>query len=71
MDRAKRMELIQEKQNELNLQEQKLWFFDNEDAIDLQIEEKEQLVQKPVGTKSTSKKDDEDYIPPEIQPKKK
>lgn len=65
------MQLIQEKQNELNEQEQKLWFFENEDAIDLQIEEKEQLVEKPTGKKSTSQKSDEDYIPPEILPQKK
>lgn len=65
------MQLIQEKQKELNDQEQKLWFFDNEDAIDLQIQEKEQLVEKPTGKKSTSKKDDEDYIPPEILPQRK
>lgn len=71
LDRAKRMELIQEKQKELNRQEQKLWFFENEDAIDLQIEEKEHLVQKNFVKKSTSKTVDEDYIPPEIQPQKK
>lgn len=65
------MQLIQEKQKELNEQEQKLWFFENEDAIDLQIEEKEQLVEKPTGKKSTSKKADDDYIPPEILPQKK
>lgn len=65
------MQLIQEKQKELNDQEQKLWFFDNEDAIDLQIQEKEQLVEKPMGKKSTSKKADEDYIPPEILPQRK
>lgn len=65
------MQLIQEKQKELNEQEQKLWFFENEDAIDLQIEEKEELVEKPTDKKSTSKKADEDYIPPEIRPQKK
>ncbi|KAF9801846.1 hypothetical protein SFRURICE_009699 [Spodoptera frugiperda] len=71
LDRARRIQLIQQKQNEMQEQEQKLWFFENEDKIDLEIEEKEKLVDKTVTKKKASKTTDEDYIPPEILPKRK
>lgn len=71
LDRAKRMQLIQEKQKDLKEQEQQLWFFENEEAIDLEIEEKEKLEEKSPEKKSVAKKSDENYIPPEILPKRK
>lgn len=71
LDRAKRMQLIQEKQKSLQEEEQKLWFFENEEAIELQIEEKEKLVETPVGKKTAAKKVDENYIPPEIMRRRK
>ncbi|KAJ8724975.1 hypothetical protein PYW07_015933 [Mythimna separata] len=71
LDRARRIQLIQQKQNEMKDQEQKLWFFENEDQIDLQIEEKEKLVDKTVLKKTATKTSDENYIPPEIRPKRK
>lgn len=71
LDRARRIQLIQQKQSEMQEQEQKLWFFENEDKIDLEIEEKEKLVDKTVTKKKASKSTDEDYIPPEILPKRK
>ena len=52
-------------------QEQKLWFFEKEDEVDLQIEEKEKLVDKSVSKKAAAKTSDENYIPPEIRPKRK
>ncbi|KAI5641993.1 mitochondrial 28S ribosomal protein s27 domain-containing protein [Phthorimaea operculella] len=70
LDRAKRMQLIQERQDQMKQEEQRLWFFENEEAIDLQIEEKEKLVEAPTGKKATAKTDEE-YIPPEILPKRK
>ncbi|KAJ2950685.1 hypothetical protein O0L34_g8945 [Tuta absoluta] len=70
LDRAKRMQLIQERQDQMKQEEQRLWFFENEEAIDLQIEEKEKLVEAPTGKKATAKSDEE-YIPPEILPKRK
>lgn len=64
------MEIIQEQQKELMEEEQKLWFFDNEEKIDLQIEEKEKLlITSATKQKSTIKLSDENYIPPEIVPK--
>lgn len=70
LDRAKRMKIIEQKQKELQEEEQKLWFFENEENIDLQIEEKEQL-EDTTTKKSSQEKTDDDYIPPEILPKKK
>ncbi|CAH2091907.1 unnamed protein product [Euphydryas editha] len=71
LDRTKRMKYIEQKQKELQVEEQKLWFFENEEDIDLQIEEKEQLEDNTKSKKSTQQKSDEDYVPPEILPKKK
>lgn len=71
LDRAKRTQLLEEKQKKMKDEEQKLWFFENEEKIDLQIEEKEKLVDKTVVTKKTLKDTDENYIPPEILPKRK
>ncbi|XP_022829092.1 28S ribosomal protein S27, mitochondrial, partial [Spodoptera litura] len=64
LDRVRRIQLIQQKQSEMAEQEQKLWFFENEDKIDLEIEEKEKLVDKTVTKKKASKTTDENYIPP-------
>lgn len=51
------------------MEEQKLWFFENEEKIDLEIESKEKL------HTSTEKNDinisEDNYIPPEILPKRK
>lgn len=71
LERIKRVQLIEVKQKELQKEEQKLWFFENEEKIDLQIEEKEQLEDKTQLKSETQDKSDEDYIPPEILPKKR
>uniref|UniRef100_A0A1E1WSS1 28S ribosomal protein S27, mitochondrial n=1 Tax=Pectinophora gossypiella TaxID=13191 RepID=A0A1E1WSS1_PECGO len=71
LDRAKRTQLIEEKQKLLEEEEQRLWFFEKEEAIDLQIEEKEKLVEAPSGKTKSSKLSDEEYVPPEILPKRR
>ncbi|XP_039745790.1 uncharacterized protein LOC120623684 [Pararge aegeria] len=71
LDRANRMKNIVEKQKRMQVEEQKLWFFENEEDIDLQIEEKEKLVDPASVKKVAQQKDDENYIPPEILPKRK
>ncbi|XP_038213232.1 28S ribosomal protein S27, mitochondrial [Zerene cesonia] len=71
LDRIRRIQSIEEKQKELEKEEQKLWFFENEEKIDLQIEEKEQLEDKRQVKSKVHDKSDEDYIPPEILPQKK
>lgn len=55
----------------MQVEEQKLWFFENEEDIDLQIEEKEKLEDTSSVKKTGQQKDDVDYIPPEILPKRK
>ncbi|XP_063530398.1 uncharacterized protein LOC134741521 [Cydia strobilella] len=71
LDRAKRLEFIQKSQTQMAEEEQKLWFFENEENIDLQIEEKEKLEDKSVTKKKNLEKSDENYIPPEILPKRR
>ncbi|RVE41126.1 hypothetical protein evm_014226 [Chilo suppressalis] len=71
LDRAKRIELIDQKQRSLKDEEQKLWFFDNEDSIDLEIEEKDKTAEIIPTKKTNSKIVDEDYIPPEILPNRR
>lgn len=71
LDRAKRLEFIQKSQTQMAEEEQKLWFFENEEKIDLQIEEKEKLEDKSVTKKKALEKSDENYIPPEILPKRR
>ncbi|XP_034825217.1 WD repeat-containing protein 87 [Maniola hyperantus] len=71
LDRANRIKNIMEKQKQMQVEEQKLWFFENEEDIDLQIEEKEKLEDTSSVKKTGQQKDDEDYIPPEILPKRK
>ncbi|XP_068627584.1 uncharacterized protein [Battus philenor] len=69
LKRVQRIAEIEEKQKELKVEEQKLWFFENEDKIDLEIENKQKL-ENEVKT-SSKDKSDENYIPPEILPKRK
>ncbi|CAF4954600.1 unnamed protein product [Pieris macdunnoughi] len=71
LDRIKRVQAIEEKQNLLQKEEQKLWFFENEEKIDLQIEEKEQMEDKSQIKSKTQDKSDVDYIPPEILPRRR
>ncbi|KAM3968096.1 uncharacterized protein ACR2FA_005524 [Aphomia sociella] len=71
LDRARRLQLIQEQEENLKHEEQRLWFFDNEDKIDLEIEQKENLTEASSGKNKTSKTSDDNYIPPEILPKRK
>lgn len=67
----KRLIEIQETQKQLKDRESRLWFFENEEKIELEIQEKEAVVipqEEPVKKQKSSKKIDEDYIPPEIRP---
>lgn len=52
-------------------EEQKLWFFENEDKIDLQIDSKKPFYFKRwFGKKKKPKIVDEGYVPPEVQKKR-
>ncbi|KAG6462027.1 hypothetical protein O3G_MSEX013011 [Manduca sexta] len=71
LDRARRIQTIQQKQKQMQEEEQKLWFFENEDKVDLEIEEKEKLTETNTASKKTLiTKTNEQYIPPEILPKR-
>jgi hypothetical protein len=45
-----------------------LWFFENEEQLELEIEKKNQgyYPQRWFGKKKKAKKQDENYVPPEI-----
>lgn len=47
--------------------DEKIWFFDNEEKVDLKIENKKKLFPKRYfGVKKKSKTIDKGYVPPEI-----
>lgn len=67
VDKKKRVAEIEKLQEEMKLEEQKLWFFENEDKIDLEIEEKKVTYPKRwFGKLKKPRVVDEGYIPPEI-----
>lgn len=71
--RIKRLQEIEEAQKVLKEKETKLWFFENEENIELQIEQEEALLVPQEQTTAVRKKlaaakakEDENYVPPEI-----
>lgn len=65
--RQSRLKEVERRKEELTLKEQKLFFFDNEDKIDMAIENKKVVYPKKWhGKKKKKKSDSEGYIPPEI-----
>lgn len=68
---AKRLANIEDLKKVLNEKETKLWFFANEEQIELNIEAKKVYYPKRwFGNKKKPKKIDEGYVPPEVQAKK-
>ncbi|XP_018336689.1 uncharacterized protein LOC108745117 [Agrilus planipennis] len=68
---AKRLLNIEETQKSLQEREKLLWFFENQDKIELQIEANEALA--ATNTNFLTKKEkkmDENYIPPEVKQRK-
>lgn len=64
---AKRLSDIEELQKELQKKEQKLWFFENEEQIDLDIDGKKIFYRKRwFGKKKKPRIIDTDYVPPEV-----
>ncbi|KAL5287981.1 MRPS27 family protein [Megaselia abdita] len=67
VDKKKRVDEIEKLQKEMHLEEQKLWFFENEDKIDLEIDAKKVTYPKRwFGKLKKPRVVDEGYIPPEI-----
>lgn len=67
LQRAQRLSNIEQVTKDMITEEQKLWFFENEDKLDLQIESK--IVRYPkrwFGKKKKPRVIDVNYIPPEV-----
>uniref|UniRef100_A0A1B0CUT6 Mitochondrial 28s ribosomal protein s27 n=1 Tax=Lutzomyia longipalpis TaxID=7200 RepID=A0A1B0CUT6_LUTLO len=65
--RAQTVKEIEKKTLDMEAEERKLWFFENEDKIDLQIESKKVYYPKKwFGKKKKPRAQDEGYVPPEI-----
>ncbi|KAJ8919449.1 hypothetical protein NQ315_016549 [Exocentrus adspersus] len=64
---AKRLQNIEDLKKALKEKETKLWFFSNEEQIELEIEAKHGS--RPKSEKAT-KVDEEGYVPPEVQSKR-
>ncbi|XP_058461139.1 uncharacterized protein LOC131436436 [Malaya genurostris] len=68
LNRAKRIQDIERMTQDMEQEEQKLWFFENEDNIDLQIDSKKVFYPKRwFGKKKKPRVVDEDYVPPEVR----
>jgi len=71
LHRNKRLEEIKRVTQSMADEEQKLWFFENEDKIDLQIDSKRIFYPKRwFGKKKKPRTIDEGYVPPEVQKKR-
>ncbi|XP_030763769.1 uncharacterized protein LOC115888246 [Sitophilus oryzae] len=67
---AKRLKNIQDLKKAMERKEEKLWFFDNEEKIDLAIDKKTIFYPKRYfGPKKKPKKIDESYVPPDVHTK--
>jgi small subunit ribosomal protein S27 len=68
LKRIQRLEDVEKLQEEMNKQEQKLWFFENIENIKLDIEDKKVFYPKRwFGKKKKPKKLDENYVPPDVE----
>ena len=68
LKRIQRLEDIEKLQEEMDKQEQKLWFFENFENIKLDIEDNKVFYPKRwFGKKKKPKKLDENYVPPDVE----
>lgn len=68
VDHYNRMQKIQSLKEEMQDREKLLWFFENEDEIDVEIEKRGQHeVRKVKMSRSQQKKIDDAYVPPEVK----
>ncbi|ETN61705.1 hypothetical protein AND_006637 [Anopheles darlingi] len=68
LQRAKRLKEIEQLTVDMEKEEQKLWFFENEDKIDLEIDRKRVFYPKRwFGKKKKPRTVDVDYVPPEVR----
>lgn len=70
LNTAKRLQNIEDLTKVLAEKEEKLWFFENEEKIDLAIQKKKKFYPKRwFGHKKKPRHVDEGYVPPEVQGK--
>lgn len=70
LNRARRLADIEKIRQEMEKEEEKLWFFENEDKIDLKIDSKRLFYPKKwFGKLKKPRAIDVDYVPPEIRTK--
>lgn len=76
IDQFNRKEKIEAMQHEMSEREKRLWFFENEDAIDIKLEainaRQAHANQKhrKVQASAKDKKLDDSYVPPEVDAKR-
>jgi len=67
LQRIQRLLKVEKLQDDLLAEEKKLWFFENEDKIDLEIEDKRIYYPKRwFGKKKKPRVVDENYVPPDV-----
>lgn len=73
VDKHNRVQRMDEMLEEMQEREEKLWFFDNEEQIDIELEKRQQM-EKVETTKKITKREqkaiDDAYIPPEVERKR-
>uniref|UniRef100_A0A182N3H0 28S ribosomal protein S27, mitochondrial n=1 Tax=Anopheles dirus TaxID=7168 RepID=A0A182N3H0_9DIPT len=68
LERTRRLKEMEQLTVEMEKEEEKLWFFENEDKIDLQIDGKRVFHPKRwFGKKKNPRTVDVDYVPPEVR----
>lgn len=73
LNRFRRLREIERITTEMAEKEERLWFFENEDQIDVEIEKNESVTAREKServTKVKSKEIDASYVPPEVGAKR-
>lgn len=67
LQRTERLKNIEQLTQDMEAEERKLWFFENEEQINLEIEGKRVFYPKRwFGKRKVPRKVDENYIPPDV-----
>lgn len=74
VNRFKRLRRIEQITSEMAEKEERLWFFENEDKMDVELEKAELRAKEDAANaktkKTKAKKNDESYVPPEVGAKR-
>lgn len=69
LERIKRLEDIEKLQADMETEERKLWFFEDQEKHKLEIQRRKAVIRnypKYIGKKKKPRAVDENYVPPEI-----